>query len=284
MNTGLRSVSDTALWVAMYRAMETDRPDAIFKDPFARRLAGTRGEEILKALPKAISFGWPMVVRTALMDELVMRCVGEGVTSVVDLAVGLDARAYRLELPPSLRWFDVDLPGIIDHRREELRDASPRCRHEHIAADLSDPKAVSAVFEKTRSVPGPALVIAEGLLVYLTAENVKSLARAIHDEAGARLWLIDLASPAVLKMMMRRYQSNLGAANAPMIFGPAEGTAFFTPFGWREREFRSIFHESLRLKRTIRFAPLWVFLGRLASKKTREARRRFSGVVLLERA
>lgn len=284
MNTGLRSVSDTALWVAMYRAMETDRPDAIFKDPFARRLAGARGEEILKALPKAISFGWPMVVRTALMDELVMRCVGEGVTSVVDLAVGLDARAYRLELPPSLRWFDVDLPGIIDHRREELRDASPRCRHEHIAADLSDPKAVSAVFEKTRSVPGPALVIAEGLLVYLTAENVKSLARAIHDEAGAQLWLIDLASPAVLKMMMRRYQSNLGAANAPMIFGPAEGTAFFTPFGWREREFRSIFHESLRLKRTIRFAPLWVFLGRLASKKTREARRRFSGVVLLERA
>ena len=284
MNTGLRSVSDTALWVAMYRAMETDRPDAIFKDPFARRLAGTRGEEILKALPKAISFSWPMVVRTALMDELVMRCVGEGVTSVVDLAVGLDARAYRLELPPSLRWFDVDLPGIIDQRREELRDASPRCRHEHIAADLSDPKAVSAVFEKTRSVPGPALVIAEGLLVYLTAENVKSLARAIHDEAGARLWLIDLASPAVLKMMMRRYQSNLGAANAPMIFGPAEGTAFFTPFGWREREFRSIFHESLRLKRTIRFAPLWVFLGRLASKKTREARRRFSGVVLLERA
>ena len=284
MNTGLRSVSDTALWVAMYRAMETDRPDAIFKDPFARRLAGARGEEILKALPKAISFGWPMVVRTALMDELVMRCVGEGVTSVVDLAVGLDARAYRLELPPSLRWFDVDLPGIIDRRREELRDASPRCRHEHIAADLSDPKAVSAVFEKTRSVPGPALVIAEGLLVYLTAENVKSLARAVHDEAGARLWLIDLASPAVLKMMMRRYQSNLGAANAPMIFGPAEGTAFFTPFGWREREFRSIFHESLRLKRTIRFAPLWVFLGRLASKKTREARSRFSGVVLLERA
>ena len=284
MNTGLRSVSDTALWVAMYRAMETDRPDAIFKDPFARRLAGARGEEILKALPKAISFSWPMVVRTALMDELVMRCVGEGVTSVVDLAVGLDARAYRLELPPSLRWFDVDLPGIIDHRREELRDASPRCRHEHIAADLSDPKAVSAVFEKTRSVPGPALVIAEGLLVYLTAENVKSLARAVHDEAGARLWLIDLASPAVLKMMMRRYQSNLGAANAPMIFGPAEGTAFFTPFGWREREFRSILHESLRLKRTIRFAPLWVFLGRLASKKTREARSRFSGVVLLERA
>ena len=284
MNTGLRSVSDTALWVAMYRAMETDRPDAIFKDPFARRLAGARGEEILKALPKAISFSWPMVVRTALMDELVMRCVGEGVTSVVDLAVGLDARAYRLELPPSLRWFDVDLPGIIDHRLKELRDASPRCRHEHIAADLSDPKAVSAVFEKTRSVPGPALVIAEGLLVYLTAENVKSLARAIHDEAGAQLWLIDLASPAVLKMMMRRYQSNLGAANAPMIFGPAEGTAFFTPFGWREREFRSIFHESLRLKRTIRFAPLWVFLGRLASKKTREARSRFSGVVLLERA
>jgi len=33
----IENVSDTARWVAVYRAMETARPDAIFKDPFADR-------------------------------------------------------------------------------------------------------------------------------------------------------------------------------------------------------------------------------------------------------
>ena len=41
------NVSDTARWVAWYRALETERPDAIFRDPFARRLAGPEGEAIV---------------------------------------------------------------------------------------------------------------------------------------------------------------------------------------------------------------------------------------------
>src|SRR6185369_17641435 len=40
------NVSDTARWVATYRAQETARPDALFKDPFAERLAGERGRAI----------------------------------------------------------------------------------------------------------------------------------------------------------------------------------------------------------------------------------------------
>lgn len=223
-----------------------------------------------------------MIVRTAVMDEIVTRLVGQGVTTVINLAAGLDARAFRLDLPPELRWFDVDLPGMIEHRVEQLKTATPSCRHQHIAADLSNESEAAAVFEKARQSGGGALAITEGLLVYLQSDNVRALARALHDRAGAKWWLTDLASPSLLKMMARRYHSQLGAANAPMIFGPAEGTAFFAPFGWQEREFRSTWAESIRLKRTVALAPLWQFLGRLASRKTREARLRFAGVVLLE--
>lgn len=283
MTTGLRNVSDTALWVAMYRAHESERADAIFSDPFARRLAGQRGEEILKALPNSRYFSWPMVVRTALMDEIVMRSVGEGIKTVINLAVGLDARAYRLPLPSDLHWFDVDLPGIIDYRKEQLKDAIPRCVHEHIAADLSKNAEASAALARTREAPGPALAITEGLLVYLAPDNVKSLAKAIHDETSSKLWLSDLASPRVLAMMNKRYDNQLGAANAPMIFGPAEGPAFFAPFGWREREFRSMWEESFRLKRTMPLGWLWKFLGKFSGAKKRAEYNRFSGVVLLER-
>jgi hypothetical protein len=86
----------------MYRAMESERPDAIFNDPFARRLAGERGVEILGSMPRARSLAWPMIVRTAVMDEIILRCVGRGARTVINLAAGLDARAFRLGLPATL--------------------------------------------------------------------------------------------------------------------------------------------------------------------------------------
>src|SRR5881397_3992016 len=71
----IQHVSDTARWVALYRAMESERPDALFHDPYARRLAGARGEQILASLPKGRTWAWAMIVRTAVMDELILRAV-----------------------------------------------------------------------------------------------------------------------------------------------------------------------------------------------------------------
>lgn len=284
MTSPLRHVSDTALWVAMYRALESERPDALFRDPYARRLAGERGAAIVSSMPRGRSMAWPMVVRTQVMDEIILRSVGQGVRTVVNLAAGLDARAFRLELPASLNWFDVDLPDMIAYRREHLASAKPVCRHEHLAADLSDPASHAAVLARVRDADGPAMVIAEGLLVYLTADQVAALARSVHREPQVRFWLIDLASPLLLKMLRRTWQPKLAAANAPMQFAPAEGTAFFAPLGWREAEFRSTWDESLRLGRSMPLAGLWNFVSRLRSKKTRDQYRRMSGIVLLERA
>src|SRR4051812_50208480 len=57
---GIKNVSDTAKWVAEYRAMETDRPDAIFRDPYARRLAGPEGATIVANLPRGRQGTWAM--------------------------------------------------------------------------------------------------------------------------------------------------------------------------------------------------------------------------------
>ena len=83
----IEHVSDTALWVAMYRAMETDRADAHFRDPLARTLAGERGAAILAGMPDGKSTAWPMIVRTAVFDEMILKAVRErGVKVVVNLA------------------------------------------------------------------------------------------------------------------------------------------------------------------------------------------------------
>src|ERR1041385_5649288 len=95
--------------------------------------------------------------------------------------------------------------------------------------------------------------------------------------------LIDVASPRLLKMMERTWGRAVAAGNAPFQFAPAEGTTFFQAAGWREAEFRSMWEESLRLKRTMPLARFWNLIGRLYPKSKREEFRRMSGIVLLDR-
>ncbi len=281
----IRNVSDTALWVAIYRAMESDRPDAIFRDPYARRLGGTRGEEIVRSMPKGTAWAWPMIVRTAVMDEVILRIVTQGgARAVCNLAAGLDTRADRLALPPSLRWFHVDLPDMVAYVQEQLAGETPACALEYVAADLTDEAQRRAVLARVGGAGGPVLAVTEGLLIYLQPEQVGSLARDLATQASFRFWLLDLASPKLLEMLRKKWQPQLAAANAPFVFAPAAGTKFFEPFGWREAEFHSMWEEALRLKRAMRGAWLWSFLGRLMPKARRETFRRMSGIVLLERA
>jgi methyltransferase (TIGR00027 family) len=277
----IRNVSDTALWVAVYRAMESERSDAHFNDPFARRLAGERGELIVKTMPSGMQMSWPMVVRTAVMDEIILRCVQQGVDTVLNLAAGLDTRAYRLDLPKTLRWYHVDFPDMVDYVQQHMKDEVPRCQLEYISADLRESSTRQKLFSEAASGRS-VLVITEGLLVYLQSEQVAELAKDLHDIARARWWLTDLASPYLLKMLKKRLGNNLQKGNAPMQFAPAQGTAFFKDFGWRESEFRSTWKEGIRLKRTMAFAWLWELLMHLQSKKRKAESERMSGIVLFE--
>ena len=283
MPSPITSVSDTARWVAMYRAMESERADALFRDPFARRLAGPAGEQILASMPQGRRWAWPMIVRTAVMDEIVMRLVKEqGVDTVLNLAAGLDARAYRLDLPSQLHWIDVDLEGILSYKEAALAGETPRCRVEFVRADMTDQAARRALFQRVGAGAKRALVISEGLLVYLTPEDVTSLAQDLSAQPALRWWLIDLGSPALLQFLSRTWGNQLRSGNAPMRFAPEEGTAFFAPSGWREAEYRAILDEAVRLHRAPKMAWLWRFLGLFASKQRREQFKRFSGIVLFE--
>ncbi len=276
-------VSDTARWVAMYRALESERPDAIFKDPFARRLAGARGAAIAKAMDRRQNASWPMVVRTAVMDEIVMREVAGGVTQVVNLAAGLDARPWRLPLPSTLRWVDVDHPVMIDEKESALAAERTTCAYEGVRLDLADTSARRALFARLSTGAHRTLVISEGLLVYLDTEHVTALGADLVAAPGFERWLIDLASPRLVKMMQRSWGKAVAEGNAPFRFAPPEGTAFFERCGWKEREWRSTWDEAFRLNRTFPMARFWRFIGRLMPARKRAEFTRFSGITLLER-
>ena len=280
----IENISDTARWVAVYRAMESARPDAIFRDPFAGRLAGERGYQIVEEMPRGRAFAWPMIVRTAVFDEIILDAIqNQGVDLVVNLAAGLDARPWRLPLPASLHWVDVDLPGILNYKTEMLQGETAVCRYEAVTLDLKERPARQALFARLNAEATRTLVASEGLLIYLPPEEVAALAQDLAAQSSFQEWLIDLASPQVVKRMSRTWGARLEKSGAPFRFAPAEGTEFFRPYGWREAQFRSMWTESTRLDRTMKGAWFWNFLGRFYSKETQERFRRFSGMVLLER-
>jgi len=100
----IRNVSDTAIWAALYRARETEREDPLFRDRFARRLAGARGDAIAAQMTGHDRHAWAWVMRTVLFDRFIAEEIAQGADMVVNLAAGLDARPYRMALPPALPW------------------------------------------------------------------------------------------------------------------------------------------------------------------------------------
>ncbi len=274
----IRNISDTARWVAHYRAVESERADALFRDPLARRLAGARGEEIAAAMPSDARHTWPYPVRTYLFDQFITEQVQQGADMVINLAAGLDARPYRMALPASLHWVEIDLPELLDYKEEILRGEKPVCQLERIRLDLADVTARREVFAQLGRKANKALIVTEGLLVYLAAEEVAALARDLAAAPGFQYWAIDLVSPGLLSMLQKQVGRQLGQAGAPLKFGPPEGPPFFAGHGWEPADVRSMFKTAARLKR---ISLLFRLLARLPESKN--PRRIWGGICLLKK-
>lgn len=276
----IQSISDTARWAAGFRALETARSDALFRDPLAEQLAGQRGEDAVRTMPSGTRHAWAWTTRTYLFDQFITAKLAEGVDAVVNLAAGLDARPYRMELRRSLRWYEVDLPALLDYKTSVLRKEKPRCTLERVPLDLSDIDARRDLFERIQDTARNVLVLTEGLLIYWAPEAVATLARDLASLSRFQSWITDLASPGVLRMLQRNIGKPLNEAGAALKFGPAEGTAFFEPFGWRAAEVQSSLKTAAKLKR---LPFLLRLLALLPDTKGPPGNRPWSGVCLLER-
>jgi methyltransferase (TIGR00027 family) len=277
--SSIRNISDTARWVAVYRAQETERTDAVFRDQLARRLAGEHGEQIAASMSFAEKNSWPFVARTWLIDQVISSQIKLGTDMVVNLAAGLDARPYRMSLPGSLRWIEVDLPEILAHKEDVLRNETAVCQLERVRLDLSDVRGRRELFSKLGRQANRALVISEGLLVYLDEKEVVLLGQDLAVAPSFQHWVIDLASPALLKMLAKKMGAPLDQAGAPLKFAPREGPDFFARSGWRPVEIHSVMHAAAKLNRL----PFFLRLIARISSPAFQARRPWSAVCLLAR-
>jgi methyltransferase (TIGR00027 family) len=276
----IRNVSDTARWVAAYRAQESIRADALFKDPLAGKLAGERGRAIAAQVPRQARSGWPMVTRTRLIDDLVAASVSDGCDRVLNLAAGFDTRPYRMTLPESLEWIEADLGPVIDEKERLLEGEKPHCRLRRERVDLADAAAREAFIVRATAGAKNALVLTEGLLSYLDDDAVRALGRAFAARPEVRWWILDVTAPAIVRMLKKGMGAHLD--NAPMKFAPPEGVAFFEALSWRASDIRSIFREAVRFRRAPLLLRMFAFLPEPDPRKPGDAR--WSAVVRFERA
>lgn len=270
-------VSDTARWTALHRATESARADALFRDPLAERLAGEHGRAIVADAPRMTRNGWWLVARTKLIDDAIAEAIHDGCDRVLNLAAGLDTRPYRLDLPPDFRWVEADLPDLLAEKAELLADQQPRCQLTRAAVDLADPRARDAFLTDALAGATKALVLTEGLLMYLDDNEVNALSKAIM-RPEISWWMVDFAGPGLKRMMNRRMAGML--QNAAFKFAPDNGVAYFEDLGWRCVEVESLMVAAHRFHRL----PIWMLPAAwLRQPDPRQpGRRPWSAVALLD--
>ncbi len=277
----VRNVSDTALWAAHFRAEESRRPDALFRDPYAEKLGAAQGLEMARKMPHGESHAWAWVARTYLFDQMLQQEIAAGADLIVNCAAGLDARPYRMQLPQTLQWIEADLPGILAHKAERLAGDKPNCQLERIAVNLADAGERGKFLEQIASRGKRGVVLTEGLLIYLQPEEVARFATDLSGVRALQRWILDLHSPRLLRMMQRRTGKALEKVGAPFRFGPAGGPSFFAPFGWKTVRVEGMLSTASRFGRPPLFLRL---LAKIFARGTPNFNRPWSGVCLLQKS
>ena len=202
------SVGTTAVMVAAARAVETDRPDALIRDPYAKLLVTNAGAGVLweamldpsmAAKVEAIDAESAAMVqhmrsyqavRTNFFDTFFNNAVTDGIRQVVILASGLDSRAYRLDWPAGTTVYEIDQPKVLAYKSTTLAEngVTPAADRREVPIDLRQdwPAALRAAgFDPSARTAW----LAEGLLMYLPADAQDGLFAQIGElsAVGSRI-------------------------------------------------------------------------------------------------
>jgi O-methyltransferase involved in polyketide biosynthesis len=178
----LTGAQETTLATLYGKAMESRRPDSILEDRDADD-ALRRIDYDFSRLKVRRSDQLSLAVRAKAYDSWARQFLDSHPDcTVLHLGCGLDTRVYRVDPPPTVRWYDVDLPDVIELRR---RLFPPRDGMQSIAGSLADRALLHGIAGDT-----PVLVIAEGLTPYLRAVDGLALLRRIteHFPSGEMLF------------------------------------------------------------------------------------------------
>jgi len=188
----LSGVSETLLITLYIRAVESQRPDALIKDERAEALVRQLDQETLrKTLALTDDTGrLVMILKSREFDRFAQDFLGRHPDAVVvHIGCGLDTRFERVD-NGQVEWYDLDLPDVIDLRRELIGGEGGR--HHLLAGSMLEDAWLETV-EAHR--PRPFLFLAEGVFMYFTEAQVKSLVLRLKEHFPAAELVFDAYSP-----------------------------------------------------------------------------------------
>jgi len=284
MENLIHDVSDTSLWVAHYRAVESARPDALFRDPYAHLLVGERGAAIAKtAGPMSRHTQWAVVMRTVIIDTFIQKLIKEGVDTLINLGAGMDSRPYRMDLPSSFHWIEIDFPHVIAHKEKILNKEVPRCKLRRVALDLSLRTARQKIFREIGASTKKAVILTEGVIPYLTPSDVEGLAQDLLVEPSFQYWIGEYLAPQTYRYLKNPKRMTL-LKNAPFQFYPDDWLVFFAKCGWIQKESKYYSEVSAELGRPSPMPLFFKILIKLMTKRWSEKFEKMAGYILFERA
>ncbi|QYC41989.1 Leucine carboxyl methyltransferase [Nonomuraea coxensis DSM 45129] len=171
---GLLGVQKTLTPVLKAKALDNRLPDPILGDTYAERVMRRLDPGYDRGRFGTSQLGLVAVVRSRAHDDWARGFLADHPDAVVlHLGCGLDARAHRLDPPPTVDWYDLDHPAVIELRRR-LLPARDHCTL--IGSDVTDLTWLERV-PRGR----PVLMVAEGLVPYLPEADVRRLLTGVVD-------------------------------------------------------------------------------------------------------
>jgi O-methyltransferase involved in polyketide biosynthesis len=163
----LAKEKETLLITLFAKALESRSMGSILSDRFADDVVRRIDYDFAKLKVRGLSVV-SLAMRARLLDAWTSEFLADHPeATVLDLGCGLDSRVFRVDPPAGVRWFDLDYPEVIELRRR-LYPRRDGCRM--IGSSVTDPRWL-------REIPAdrPAMIVAEGLMPYLAADDVKRL-------------------------------------------------------------------------------------------------------------
>ncbi|MFD7448386.1 class I SAM-dependent methyltransferase [Kitasatospora sp. NPDC059827] len=248
MTASLDAVERTALLTAALRAAESKRPDRLYEDPHAAALAGDIGPELLaeviratfppgreRTIPSTPDYN---AIRTRFFDDYLRAAAEDQDTTQIVLApAGMDSRAYRLDWPERVRWFEVDRPAVLAYKAERLGATEPRTDHRTVAVDLTEPDWEARLEAAGYDPAVPSTWLLEGLLYYVPAPDAhRVLERVAAISAPGSRIAADIVNAAALTLPhMRGLLDVFSGWGCPWLFGTDEPEELFDRHGFDVR-------------------------------------------------
>jgi O-methyltransferase involved in polyketide biosynthesis len=184
-----KSVEWTNICMLYLRACESRTTHPILGDHFAARDVA-RIDYDFKRIHRVVhpaTNQFMVALRSAQFDALVTNYLDDHPDAVVlHLGCGLHSRAFRMAATGGVLWFDVDLPNVIALRRQLYSESET---YRMVGSSVTDPGWINEL-----PAGGPVLIVAEGLLMYVTPADATELLHRLVDRFDSGELLADLLS------------------------------------------------------------------------------------------